>query len=135
MSKSEAVSPMQDRAEAFWRRVKPQVLEVLERHCPERTDLKFDEIESNSASVGDLIARMLMQEALKQQAAASDAEISAARQELAQQAAGIGKSPEDLRLTRIPDKPCELSTLRGPVPLTREYLYFPELKTGVFPPR
>lgn len=126
---------MQDRADALWRRMKPQVMEVLERHRPERTDLKFDEIESNSASVGDLIARMLIQEALKQQAAASDAEIGASRQELAQEAAGVGKSPEDLRLTRIPDRPCELSTLRGPVPHMREYLYFPELKTGIFPPR
>ena len=135
MSKSEAVGSMQDRADALWRRMKPQVMEVLERHRPERTDLKFDEIESNSASVGDLIARMLIQEALKQQAAASDAEIAASRQELAQEAAGVGKSPEDLRLTRIPDRPCELSTLRGPVPHTREYLHFPELKTGIFPPR
>lgn len=125
----------EERAEALWRRMKPKVLETIVKHRPERTDLKFDEIESNSASVGDLIARMLMQEALTEQASTTAEEIQSTRESLADAARAVGKTPDQLCLTRIPDKPCELGTLRGPVPHQREYLYFPELKQGIFPPR
>ena len=111
------------------------VLEAIEKHHAERTDLKFDEIEGNSASVGDLVARMLIQEALREQSGVSQKELNTARQSLTEQARVIGKTPDELRMTRIPDKPCEVGTVRGPVPHEREYLYFPELKTGLFPPR
>lgn len=126
---------VEKRVDALWARMRAQVVEVLEKHSPERTDLKFDEIESNSASVGDLIARMLIQEALKEQAAATATEIEAARQSLAEEARTVGKTPEQLRMTRISGRKCEVGTVRGPVPHQREYLYFPELKRGVFPPR
>jgi hypothetical protein len=115
--------------------MKPKVLEAIEKHNADRTDLKFDEIEGNSASVGDLVSRMLIQEALREQSAASQEELKTARQSLTEQARIIGKTPDELRMTRIPDKRCELGTVRGPVPHEREYLYFPELKTGLFPPR
>jgi Trk K+ transport system NAD-binding subunit len=128
-------STAEERAEALWKRMKPKVLEAVAKHSPERTDLKFDEIESNSASVGDLVARMLMQEALKEQAATTQTDIERARESLSDEARAVGKTPEQLRLTRIPDKPCELGTVRGPVPHLREYLYFPELQRGLFPPR
>jgi len=128
-------STAEQRAEVLWKRMKPQVLEALEKHSAERTDLKFDEIEGNSASVGDLVARMLIQEALREQSVASPEELKTMRQSLAEQARVIGKTPEQLRMTRIPDKRCELGTVRGPVPHEREYLYFPELKKGLFPPR
>ena len=128
-------STAEERAEALWKRMKPKVLEAVAKHSPERTDLKFNEIESNSASVGDLVARMLMQEALKEQAATTQADIKRARESLSDEARAVGKTPEQLRLTRIPDKPCALGTVRGPVPHLREYLYFPELQLGIFPPR
>jgi hypothetical protein len=128
-------STAEERAEALWRRMKPQVLEAIAKHSPERTDLKFDELESNSASVGDLVARMLMQEALKEQATTTQADIEDARESLSDEARTVGKTPEQLCLTRIPDKPCEVGTVRGPVIHQREYLYFPELQRGVFPPR
>jgi hypothetical protein len=115
--------------------MRAQVVDVVEKHSPERTDLKFDEIESNSVSLGDMIARMVIEEALKEQAAIQPAEVEAARQSLAREAHAIDKAPEQLRLTHIPKKHCQLGTLRGPVSLQREYLYFPELKTGIFPPR
>ena len=128
-------SRAEERAEALWKRMKPKVLETIVKHSPERADLKFDEIETNSASVGDLVARMLMQEALKEQATTTAEEIQSTRESLADAARGVGKTPDQLCLTRIPKKPCELGTLRGPVPHQREYLYFPELKQGIFPPR
>ena len=125
----------EERVDALWARMRVQVVEVVEKHSLERADLKFDEIESNSASVGDLIARLLIQEALKEQAAATATEIEAARQSLTEEARTVGKTPAQLRMTRIPDRKCEVGTVRGPVPHQREYLYFPELKRGVFPPR
>lgn len=125
----------EERVDALWARMRVQVVEVVEKHSLERADLKFDEIESNSASVGDLIARLLIQEALKEQAAATATEIEAARQSLTEEARTVGKTPTQLRMTRIPDRKCEVGTVRGPVPHQREYLYFPELKRGVFPPR
>ena len=125
----------EQRAEALWKRMKPKILETIEKHNSERTDLKFDEIEGNSASVGDLVARMLIQEALREQSAVSQKELNTARHSFTEQARVIGKTPNELRMTRIPDKPCEVGTVRGPVPHEREYLYFPELKTGLFPPR
>lgn len=125
----------EQRVEALWKRMKSKVLDAIEKHNADRTDLKFDEIEGNSASVGDLMARMLIQEALGEQSLASQEELKTARQSLTEPARMIGKTPDELRMTRIPDKPCELGTVRGPVPHEREYLYFPELKTGLFPPR
>jgi hypothetical protein len=125
----------EERAEALLKRLKPQLIAAMEKHRAERSDLKFDEIESNSAGVGDLLARLLIQEALKEQAAATESEIEAARQGLANEAREIGKTPDQLRMTRMPARVCEVGTVRGPVPHQREYLYFPELKRGVFPPR
>jgi hypothetical protein len=128
-------STAEERAEALWKRMKPKVVETIAKHSPARTDLKFDEIESNAASVGDVVARMLMQEALREQPAATPAEVEDARDSLSAEARAVGKTPEELRLTRIRDKPCELGTVRGPVPHQREYLYFPDLNRGIFPPR
>ena len=135
MSDAETQGNAEERAEALWRRVKPEVVAAIRKHNPERKDLKFDEIEGNSAAVGDLLARMLMQEGLKRQAGSSEADIAVVRESLNREAAAVGKAPEKLRVTRIPGKECELATVRGPVPHCREYLYFPELQTGVFPPR
>jgi hypothetical protein len=135
LSESTKCESAEARAEALWHRIKPQVVAAMQKHSPERKDLKFDELESNSAGVGDLVARALVQEGLQQQPGTSAADIAAVRESLSREAAGVGKSPEKLRVTRIPDKTCELATVRGPVPHSREYLYFPELETGIFPPR
>jgi len=102
-------SMAEQRAEALWKRMKPKVLEAFEKHNAERTDLKFDEIEGNSASVGDLVARMLIQEALREQSAASQEELKTARQSLTEQAHVIGKTPDELRMTRIPGTDRHLS--------------------------
>lgn len=139
MPKSPAVSAeSQRKAEELCARMLPQIAEAFERHRPDRTDLKFDEIEANSAAVGDALGRMLMAEALRMQRTAGAGEIEAARkQALARAPAETGSalSAEDLRMTRILDKACELKTARGPVPYRREYFYFPQAQTGIFPPR
>lgn len=139
MSVSPVVSTESVRkAEELCKKMLPQIAEAFERHGPSRTDLKFAEIEANSAAVGDAMARMLMHEALKMQAPPRPDEVSAARQEALATAppdVATGLTAQDLRLTHIPDKPCELHTARGPVPYAREYLYFPQAQTGIFPPR
>jgi hypothetical protein len=38
-------------------------------------------------------------------------------------------------MKRVRDKPRRLGTARGEIAFAREYLYFPDLKVGVFPPR
>lgn len=132
---SEHKRTAEEQVDALWARMRAKVVEAVEKHSPDRADLKFDEIESNSASIGDLMARMLIEEALKEQAKATNAEIEAARQSLADAARAIGKTPEQLCMTRMGERPCELGTVRGPVTLRREYLYFSELERGIFPPR
>jgi hypothetical protein len=125
------------RAEALWQELKPQVAAALERMSPEQVGLTFDQIEAQSASVGDLVARVMMHDAVSQQAGVSEAEIECAKEAALSQAGSLaGKlRPEELTVKRVRDKPCTLATARGPVPLKREYLYFPELNTGIFPPR
>jgi hypothetical protein len=126
------------KAEELCAKMLPQVAEAFERHRPDRRGLKFEEIEANSAAVGDAVGRMLMAEALRMQQGVEANEIEAARKQ------ALAKAPpevatalraEDLRLTRIPGKECELKTARGPVPYVREYFYFPQAQTGIFPPR
>jgi len=125
------------KAEALCQRMKVKVAEVIERHRPTRTDLSFDEIEANSAAVGDLVARMLMLEALKEQGPPAQSEVRQAREQALAAAppAAVKLKAAELHMTRIPDKAAELCTARGPVPYAREYLYFPQLGAGVFPPR
>ena len=125
------------RAEVLWQELKPQVAAALEKISPEQVGLTFDQIEAQSASVGDLIARVLMHDTVSRQPALSEAEIARAKEAALSQAGSLaGKlRPEDLKVKRVRDKPCTLATARGPVPLKREYLYFPELNTGIFPPR
>ena len=139
MPRSPAVSSESLRkAEELCAKMLPHIAEAFERHRPDRKGLKFDEIEANSAAVGDALGRMLMAEALRVQQTAEAGEIEAARkQALAQAPPDVASalSAEDLRLTRIPNKACELKTARGPVPYAREYLYFPQAQTGIFPPR
>jgi hypothetical protein len=131
-------SPMSavDRAELLLQKLKPNVVAALEKMSPHQVGLSFDQIEAQSASVGDLLSRILLCDAVGQQPSASDLEIAAAKQTALQHAGPRAKKlrAEQLKMTRIPDKPCSVATVRGAVPLTREYLYFPELKTGIFPP-
>jgi hypothetical protein len=125
------------RAEVLWQELKPQVAAALEKMSPEQVGLTFDQIEAQSASVGDLLARILMHDAASRQPAVSVAEIERAKETVLSQAGAmvVKLRADELKVQRVRDKPCTLTTVRGPVPLAREYLYFPELNTGIFPPR
>jgi len=117
MPKSPAVSAESLRkAEELCAKMLPQIAEAFERHRPDRNDLRFDEIEANSAAVGDALGRMLMAEALRVQQTAEAEEIEAARKlALAKAPPDVASSlsAEDLRMTRMPDKACELATTRA----------------------
>ena len=140
MSASEEVVPgttAEKEAEEIWGDVKPRLIEMIERNDPAEKDLKFSDIEGNSAAVGDLLSKLLMQRALDKQPSASGEEVREARREALRRAdpnVSSGKKPGDLKVTRMKGREVRLKTVRGEVRCSREYLHFPELKLGLFPP-
>lgn len=123
-------------AEAILQDLKPYLIEMVERNDPSVAGLKFDDIEANSAAVGDLLAKLLMTRSLSRQGKATpDEELAARKAALSKSKSdGAPRPAEDLQMTRIPRKPRKLKTMRGEITFSRDYLYFPELQTGVFPP-
>jgi hypothetical protein len=126
------------RADELYVKLKPHIVGMIEKNDPAVAGLDFDQIEANSAAVGDLLAKAAMLEALAAQPPTTDAEIAQARQEAMKNAdpnLASGKKPEQLRMTRMQDKERGIKTARGAIRYGREYLYFPDLKIGIFPPR
>lgn len=124
-------------AEALLQELKPILVEMVERHDPAVQNLKFNDIEADAAATGDLLAKLMMVRALRRQPRASVEEEQVAREMAVQKAAPDGRparAPADLQMTHILDRPRKLKTVRGEIVFPREYLYFPELKTGIFPP-
>jgi hypothetical protein len=127
----------EDAADRIYREIKPRLIEMIERNDPAVAGLSFNDIEANSAAVGDLLAKLLMQRAIDRQPAPTDKEIEDARREALKKAEPVlttGKKPEELRVKRIPGKERAVKTARGEIRYAREYVYFPDLKVGVFPP-
>ena len=125
-----------EQAEALCVELKPMLAEMLERNDPAVKNLTFNDIESNAAAVGDLLAKLMMRRALAQQPAVTAAEEIAARQAVLQKVPRKKKlKPEELQMTHIKQRCRKLKTARGEITFKRDYLYFPELKTGIFPPR
>ncbi len=125
------------RARELCRELEPFLAEMVERNDPSVENLSFDDIEANSAAAGDLVARAMMLRALARQPATTDAEVEAAQREALRKASpelAADRSPEKLRMKRRRDKPRRIGTIRGEIAFSREYLYFPDLKVGVFPP-
>lgn len=114
--------------------IRPLVVEMIERFGPEHRDITFSQIESDAASRGDLLARELMKRVLARQGQATGSEVQAARASVSAAAETKGAA-EPTRMTRMPDKPRRLKTIRGEIDYCREYLYFPDAQSGVFPPR
>jgi hypothetical protein len=54
-------------AEELWRKLRPTVAEMIERSDPAIQGLTFNDIEGNAAAAGDLLAKLLMIQALQQQ--------------------------------------------------------------------
>jgi hypothetical protein len=126
------------RADALYTKLKPHIVEMIEKNDPTVAGLDFNTIEANSAAVGDLVAKASMLEALAAQPPPTDAEIAQARREALKRADPelvAGKRPEGLRMTRMQDKERGIKTARGEVRYRRPYLHFPDLRVGIFPPR
>jgi len=122
-------------AEALWHELKPTLVEMIERCDPAVEGLKFNDIESHSAAIGDLVAKLMMVRAVERQPALTVAEEHAAREQVLRQADLEGcREPAQLQMTRAGKRRRKLKTVRGEITFQREYLYFPELKTGLFPP-
>ena len=122
-------------AEALWQELKPTLVEMIERCDPAVEGLKFNDIEGHSAAIGDLVAKLMMVRAVERQPALTIAEEQAAREQALRQADLEGcRDPGQLQMTRAGKRRRKLKTVRGEINILRDYLYFPELKTGVFPP-
>jgi hypothetical protein len=124
-------------AEALLQELKPTLAEMIERHDPAVKNLTFDDIEANAAAVGDLLAKLLMVRTLERQPGVTPAEEQAAREAALRQAPPelrAQREPGELQMTHIPKRTRKLKTARGEIAFSREYLHFPETKSGVFPP-
>lgn len=128
----------EDEADRIYHEMRPALVEMIERNDPAVAGLTFNDIEANSAAVGDLLAKLLMRRAIEKQPAATDGEIEEAKREAVKKAdpnLAAGKKPGELRTKRMPGRERGVKTARGEIRYAREYVYFPDLKVGVFPPR
>lgn len=133
---AEGQATVEQRVERLFAAMRPIITEAIRKNNP-RSGIKFNDMEATSASAGDALARMLMEQGLLEFGRATDEEVAEAREAAvaeADPAVAAGRRPEDLRVTRM-KQDRTLKTMRGPVRCKREYLYFPDLKVGVFPPR
>ena len=73
-SRKKRGSPASKRADALCRKLKPHIVEMIEKNDPTVAGLDFNQIEANSAAVGDLLAKAAMLEALAAQPPTTDAE-------------------------------------------------------------
>ena len=123
-------------AEALMQELKPTLVEMIERNDPSVRKLSFNDIEGNAAAVGDLLAKLLMVRELGRQPTMTPEEEQAAREAAFRKAPPQKqkRAPADLQMTHIPKRTRTLKTARGEITFAREYLHFPELGTGIFPP-
>ena len=128
--------PAQDKTDRILSAIRPMVAEAIEKNNIRR-GAKMNDIEANSAGVGDAIARALMEATSLEFGRATDEEVEEARREALAKAepelvSKLGaKEPRLVRQMRERT----LKTKRGPVRCRREHLYFPDLAVGIFPPR
>jgi hypothetical protein len=126
----------EEKAERLWNAIRPMVARAIEANDV-RGGAKMNDIEANSAAAGDALARALMEAGVLEFGRATEEEVAEARSEALKRAAPEVASkfkPEDLRVVRQM-RERTLRAKRGPVRCRREYLYFPDLAVGLFPPR
>ncbi|HEY3321172.1 MAG TPA: hypothetical protein VGP72_11950 [Planctomycetota bacterium] len=124
----------EERADSLLAKLRPLVVEMMERYDASHRDVTFDQIEADAAGRGDLLARELMKQVLASQARATTSEERELCAEVAGQTLGCG-AVEHVRTTHVSHKRRKLKTMRGEIEYERDYLYFPDLQHGVFPPR
>lgn len=126
------------RADEIYARLKPHLAEMIDRNDPSVAGLTFSDIEANSAATGDLLAKLMMLRALAEQPPATDEEVAAIRRKV-RKGADPDRAPHKtapmLNMTRQKGKRRRIKTVRGEITFERDYLHFPELGTGLFPPR
>ncbi len=126
----------EEKAERVLSAIKPMVARAIEKNNIRR-GAKLNDLEANSGAVGDALTRALMETGILEFARATDEEVAEARTRALKEAKPELASkfkPEDLQVVRM-NQDRTMKTKRGPVRCRREYLYFPDLKVGIFPPR
>jgi len=130
--------PVSAAALAEAQRLLPYLAALIEQNDPALAGLDFNAVEARSAAIGDLVGRLLLRQVLDKNGSLAPQEEQAVRQAALAKAAperAKGREPAQLKVIVQRDKPRTLKTARGPVPVPRDYWYFPELHVGIFPPR
>ncbi len=134
------VLSVEEKAERVWSAIKPMVARAIEKNNI-RGGAKLDDLEANSGAVGDALrralTRALMETGILEFARATDEEVAETRTQALKKAkleVASKFKPEDLRVVQM-NRVRTMKTKRGPVRCRREYLYFPDLAVGIFPPR
>ena len=125
-------------ADELFADLKPHLADMIDNNDPSVLDLTFSDIEANSAAVGDLLAKLMMLRALAEQPPATDEELAAMRRKVRKSAdpdKAAHKTAAALNMTRQKGKRRKIKTVRGEITFERDYLHFPELGSGLFPPR
>lgn len=115
----------------------PMLAELIENNDPALEHFDFNQIEASSAAIGDVVSRVLMKQSVEQRLPADSQEVQAAFAQALKKSGRPVSEPlttKDRQMLRM-HKKRTLKTMRGPVEIEREYLYFPALKAGIFPPR
>ena len=117
--------------------IRPAVIEMVEKNDPSVEGLKFSDIEGNSAAAGDLLARLMMEQAVSVQPELTAEGIERARRRAALVEGLPLNDPnvEGVRTHRKGRKRKRIKTIRGEIEIEREYVHFPDLGSGLFPPR
>jgi hypothetical protein len=135
---SHAPHPVSAAAQAEAQSLLPYLAEMIEQNDPALAGLDFNAVEARSAAIGDLLGRLLLRRVLDKSSTLAPQEEQAVRQAALAKAAperAQGRASAHLKVVVQRDKPRTLKTARGPVPVPRDYWYFPELRVGIFPPR
>ena len=125
------------RVRELFEAIRPAITEMIEKNDPSVEGLKFCHIEANSAAAGDLLARLMMEQAVSIQPESSAEEIERARRR-ARLTEGLPLNDPNagaVRTHRKGWKPRCIKTIRGEIEIEREYVHFPDLGSGLFPPR
>jgi hypothetical protein len=123
-------------ADRLWAALKPTVLKALSDNSAQ--GVKFNDIEGASGGVGDLMARMLMELSVNDLQEVSPEVLAAMESRFVEaHTKNLDPKASKSRSERVVHKTRErtFKSARGPIRLSREYVYFPALKGGFFPGR
>ena len=114
---------------------RPAITEMIEKNDPSVEGLEFCHIEANSAAAGDLLARLMMEQAVSIQPEPTAEEVERVRRR-AQLVEGLplnDPNVEGVRAHRKGRKRRRIKTIRGEIEIEREHVHFPDLGSGLSP--